>query len=489
MLERNNNCWRIERARRAAVIVDAADYFRLVRQAMIGARSQILLIGWDFDTRIDLAPEAEDEAPTELGAFVSWLPKQRPGLNIHILNWDVGAITLLGRGSTVFRLMQWAARSDIHFKLDGAHATGASHHQKIVVIDDKLAFCGGIDMTADRWDTREHKDDDERRRRPTTRRIYPPWHDATMAVDGAVAKALGELARERWKTAGGKPIAAPKSTGDRWPDELEPMFTNLDIAVSRSRGAHGELTAIREIEALFVDQIKHAQHYIYAENQYFASRTIAKAVAERLAAPNPPEIVIVNPRTGRTWLDDEAMSPARERLLRRIRAADKAKRFRIYYPVTKDGEDIYVHSKIFIADDRVLRVGSANMNNRSLGLDSECDLTIDASFAENAGCEESIARFLCDLLAEHLGTDGPRVAAHLADGGSLASAIEQLAPSGRRLVPLPAASLNSIETTLAESEMLDPEGSSEDFEPLARPGLMMGFSRIRLPRPSRQTTR
>jgi phosphatidylserine/phosphatidylglycerophosphate/cardiolipin synthase-like enzyme len=485
MLERGTNCWRIERARRAAVIVDAADYFRLVRRAMIDARSQIMLIGWDFDTRIKLVPSAEDGAPTELGAFLSWLPKQRPGLDVHILNWDVGAVTLLARGTTVFRLLRWAARPDIHFKLDGAHAHGASHHQKIVVIDDKFAFCGGIDMTGDRWDTREHKDDDDRRRRPTTRRHYPPWHDATMAVDGAVAQALGELARDRWHAAGGKPIAAPKSTGDRWPDELEPMFTNLDVAVSRTRGAHGGRAAVREIEALCVDQIRRAQRYIYAENQYFASRTVAKAVAERLAAPNPPEIVIVNPRTGRGWVDDEAMSPARERLLRRIRAVDKANRFHIYYPVTEHGEDIYVHSKIFIADDRVLRVGSANMNNRSLGLDSECDLTIDSSLSENANCEEGIGRFLCDLLAEHLGTDGPRVATHLADGGSLASAIEQLPPSGRRLVPLPAASLNSIETTLAESEMLDPEGSSEDFEPLARPGLMKGLSRIRLPGLSR----
>ena len=124
MLETGRNCWRIERAGRASLIVDAADYFRLVRQAMVSAERQILLIGWDFDTRIALLPKAADEGPTELGPFLSWLPKQRPGLEIHILKWDLGAIKLLGRGTTPLRLAWWAARNDIHFKLDGAHAPG-----------------------------------------------------------------------------------------------------------------------------------------------------------------------------------------------------------------------------------------------------------------------------------------------------------------------------------------------------------------------------
>ena len=128
--ETGRNCWRIVRAARAAVIVDAADYFRLVRQAMVAAETQILLIGWDFDTRIELLPKAPDEGPTELGAFLSWLPDQRPGLQVYILKWDLGAIKLLGRGTTALRLARWAARSDIHFKLDGAHAAGASHHQQ-----------------------------------------------------------------------------------------------------------------------------------------------------------------------------------------------------------------------------------------------------------------------------------------------------------------------------------------------------------------------
>ena len=218
MLEPGRNCWRIERANRAALIVDAADYFALARKAMLRAEEQILLIGWDFDTRISLdLSEPDDDAPDKLGPLLSWMAKHRPNVSINILKWDLGAPKLLGRGTTIFRLARWTMTDQIDFKLDGAHPPGASHHQKIVVIDDRLAFCGGIDMTASRWDTREHKDGDKRRKRPTTGRSYCPWHDATMAVDGDAARALGELSRERWKAACGKTLPAPRADSDPWP--------------------------------------------------------------------------------------------------------------------------------------------------------------------------------------------------------------------------------------------------------------------------------
>ena len=124
----------------------------------------------------------------------------------------------LWRGTTLFRVAQWAMHERITFKLDGAHPPGAAHHHKIVVIDDAVAFCGGIDMTGDRWDTSEHRDDDPRRRRPFTRRAYGPWHDATTAVSGAAAKALGDHARERWKQASGEVLAPPPAGSDPWPD-------------------------------------------------------------------------------------------------------------------------------------------------------------------------------------------------------------------------------------------------------------------------------
>jgi phospholipase D1/2 len=481
MLETGRNCWRIARAARASVVVDAADYFALARQAMLRAKSQILLIGWDFDTRICLDYAADDGAPTELGKFLSWLPRNRPGLQVHILKWDLGALFLLGRGTTIFRLMRWARSKQIHFKLDGTHPPGASHHQKIAVFDDALAFCGGIDMTGSRWDTRDHADCDERRRRPTTGRRYCPWHDATMAVDGAAAAALGDLARERWEKAGGEPIARPAAGTDPWPESLDPHFRDVEVAIARTRGAVDGGDPVREIEALYVDMIAGAKRFVYAENQYFASRVITDAICKRLAEPDGPEFVIVNPKTSQGWLDDEVMSPARARLLDQVRACDRNGRFRIFTPVTEAGEDIYVHSKIMIVDDRQLRVGSANMNNRSLGFDSECDLVIDSGQPGNAGAAEAIAELRCDLLAEHLGVSVDSVAAAFAKSGSLAKAVDSFAAGrGRRLVPFVAEAPNALERAVAETEAFDPESAGDALEPAARPGLVAGL-RGRLP--------
>ena len=476
--EIHRHCWRVERANRAALIVDAADYFRLARKAMCGAQKQILLVGWDFDTRICLDYDADDGGPTELGAFISWLTKRRPELDIFILKWDVGAIQLLARGTTVLRVARWVRNPNVHFKLDGAHATGASHHQKIVVIDDALAFCGGIDMTGDRWDTRGHLDGDDHRKRPTTHRRYDPWHDATMAVDGKVAAALGKLARDRWKAAGGPPIDPPAAADHPWPDDLEPHFRDIDIAIARTRAEHGEQKSVREIESLFLAMIKDAKRFIYAENQYFASRVITQAIVERLKEPDPPEFVIVNPRTGSGWLDEEAMSPARAELLDIIREHDTHGRFRIYCPVTEAREDIYVHSKIMIVDDRQLRVGSANLNNRSMGLDSECDLLIDSGLPANGSAGDTIAMLRCDLLAEHLGKTPEAVAATFAETGSLIRTIDQLSSDeGRALVPFEPDAPNKVERALVEKELLDPESADGDFEPVARPGLLARLKR------------
>ena len=440
---------------------------------MLRAEKQIMLIGWDFDTRICLDYDADDGAPAELGAFLSWLPKNRPGLQIHILKWDIGAIKLLGRGTTVLRLARWAANSQIHFKLDGAHAVGASHHHKIVVIDDRLAFCGGIDMTADRWDTRGHLDDDEHRKRPTTKRRYHPWHDATMAVDGQVAKALGEHARARWEAAGGEAITPPAGSSDPWPEELDPQFRGVDIAIARTRGEYDGGECVREIEALYVDMIKSAKRFVYAENQYFASRVIAKAISERLQEDDPPEIVIVNPHNCDGWLEDKVMSGARAELMEVVRKCDRHGRFRIYYPVTEQREDIYVHSKITIVDDRMIRVGSANFNNRSMGLDSECDLLIDGNLPGNAGAEGTIASLRADLLAEHLGVSVDTIDAKLAETGSLIRTVEAFSGNqGRGLVPYIPPEPTAAEKALAESQALDPESAGETFEPMARPGLL-----------------
>lgn len=471
---RGRNCWDLARAEKAAVVVDAEAYFRAARSAMLRARHQILLIGWDFDARITLTHGDEHpEAPREVGAFIDWLVARTPTLSVHILRWDKGAIKSIFRGKTLLTLTRWRFfRRRIHLKLDGHHPVGASHHQKIVVIDDCIAFCGGIDMTDARWDTREHRDHEPRRRSPWGL-WNKPWHDATTALSGPIAATLGALCRDRWRLAGGRPIPEPPAAPACWPDNVKPDWHGIDVAISRTVPAMPDEEASHEIEQLYVDLIAGAQRYIYAESQYFASRVVAEAIGRRLAEPDPPEIVIVNPVAAQGWLEPIAMDTARARLVAALRPLDHARRLAIYHPVTAEGTSIYVHAKIMIVDDRIIRVGSSNFNNRSLRLDTECDVTIVQDG------DPAIRAIRDGLLAEHLARPLAQVAQAL-DTHGLIGAIERLRGTGKTLVPYEIPELSDIEAWLADNKVLDPEGPGEVFEPLARRrGLVTRLRRYR----------
>ena len=436
--------WRVERATRASVVVDADNYFRAARQAMLNAKHQILLVGWDFDARIRLAwDDDHPEAPSDVGAFITWLVKRTPGLQVHILRWDTGAMKTLGRGKTLWTLLN--------------------------VIDDCLAFCGGIDMTDERWDTRAHRDDDAHRRSPGGR-AYKPWHDVTTALQGPVAKALGDLCRNRWEIAGGAPISPPPARDPGcWPESLPPQFTDVDVAISRSQPEHDGQEEVLEIERLYLALIAGATKRIYAESQYFASRRIAEAIAKRLVEDDPPEIVVINPVKAQGWLEPIAMDTARARLVAELKKRDRHGRFRIYHPVTERGAAIYCHAKVTVIDEAAVRIGSSNFNNRSLRLDTECDVTITEE-------PETIAAIRADLLAEHLGADPADVAARIERDGLIAT-IEDLRGQGRTLIPYEIDDLTGVEKWLADNEVLDPEGPAEMFESFAKRGLLRRLRR------------
>jgi phosphatidylserine/phosphatidylglycerophosphate/cardiolipin synthase-like enzyme len=457
-----------------SVLIDADDYFKNARLAMLKAQRRIMLIGWDFDARIQLvAAKREPDEPAAVGDFIYWLVERNPELEIFLLRWDVGALKTLVRGSNILTLARWMRHPRIHTKLDSFHPPGASHHQKIVVIDDGLAFCGGIDMTSERWDTRRHRDVEPRRVVPNGK-LYKPWHDATTALQGPVAAALGELARDRWVRAGGETLAPVDKLNWCWPKGLPVGFKDVEVGIARTAPDMPESPEVREVEALFVQQIASAKVSIYAESQYFASRRIAEAIAARLSEPNGPEIVIVNPQHAQGWLEPIAMDTARARLVAALKQRDPHERFRLYHPFTARGAPIYVHAKVMIVDGHTLRIGSANMNNRSMGLDTECDVSIDAG-EEGA---DAIRAIRDGLIAEHLGLPVTRVSAQIDAQGSIIRTIEALRGRGRSLRPYEVPELNTVEAWLADNEVLDPESPSEMFEATAKRGL---FRRLRHP--------
>lgn len=474
------NCWRIEHASEAAVIVDAADYYRIIADAMEKAHSRIFIVGWDFDARISLAPDREGSYHSSLGHFFIELARKKPDRVIDILKWNFGALKQWFWPKAAYWLLRWWLAKPIRLKFDSSHPLGCSHHQKIVVIDESLAACGGIDIAMRRWDTRDHKPDDPCRKTPNGK-PYQPWHDTTMLMRGKIAGALGDLGRERWKVATSEELDPIEDQEDDWPDELDPMFEDVEIAIARTRASYKDLEEVRENEQLFLDMIEQCQRFAYIENQYFTSPKIAAAICTRLSQPNPPEIVMIMPRNADGWLESVAMDGTRQRLMQAIQRQEGGENFRIYVPVNEADEDIYVHAKVAIIDDRFVRVGSSNLNNRSMGLDSECDVIVDCGLPHNRGrgLEEKIRRLRHDLLAEHLGVEIEEVAKAEDENRGLVQTIEALKGEGKTLTLLEYKDLTDAEHWISDHELLDPEHTDEMFEPMQRKRLSQRWRRTR----------
>lgn len=452
----DRTCWKVAKAHRFSVIVDAADYFRLLRKVFLNARRELLLIGWDFDFELEMLPgesdaegNAPDGYPNQLGAFVEAVVENKPDLHVYLLKWNGAVLAAPGRLVPSLALSLFGG-DRIHFALDGHHPFGACHHQKIVVADETLAFCGGIDATEDRWDTPDHLPDDPRRVRKDGT-PSDPWHDVTSAMSGPAAEALAELSRRRWFRATGDEIEKPQDvTPSDWPESLHVDARDIDVAIARTEPPFDGGPLINEIEQLYLAGIKSAERFIYIESQYFAAETISTAIEARLAERDGPEIVIINPRHAESWLEDDAMHVLRERLIKRLKKADREDRFRIYYPVTEAGDPIYVHAKVMIVDDHLLRLGSSNLNDRSMGFDTECDVVIEEP-------AETIEGFRVKLLAEHLGTSPEQVAEELGRSGSMIDTIEKLnRKHGRGLRRVFRKRDSFVGNFLANTRMLDP---------------------------------
>jgi phosphatidylserine/phosphatidylglycerophosphate/cardiolipin synthase-like enzyme len=287
----------------------------------------------------------------------------------------------------------------------------------------------------------------------------------TMMMEGPIAVDLEELGLDRWARAGGKRLAPCEPSDDSaWPDGLEPHFENVEIGIARTRPEYDDDPGVREIEELFKQHIARARHFIYAESQYFASRAIAEAITARMAEPDPPEVVIVQPVSADGWIEAAAMDPARAQLVAAIREIDRQARFHIYTPYSGE-TPIYVHAKVMIVDDRILRVGSANFNNRSMGLDSECDVFIDCERPANGHCGEMIRALRHSLLAEHCGISADEVAELIEQTGSMSGLIALLGKnSGRHLRPFHPDAPSELPLKLAANEVLDPEEPAEMFQ-------------------------
>ncbi len=462
ILAPGKNCWQKVNANRATVAIDGEAYFRAVREAILSARDSVFILGWDLHSRLKLVRDDSDhEHPTELGELLDFVAREHQ-VEVFVLNWDFASIYTLERESRPSHAFQQKTHPRVHFHLDNQHPVGASQHQKVVVVDDCVAFSGGFDLSKWRWDTPEHAIRDAKRIDPDGK-PYPPFHDVQMVVDGAAAKVLGELARERWQQATGhkttplQPDSDPASDHDPWPGSLAPLMRNVTVGIARTQAEYRGRPAVQEVKQLYLDSIAAAQHFIYIENQYLTSHAIQQALVASLQRENGPEIIIVMPEKTGGWLEQHTMDVLRARLVKKLHEADQANRLRLYYPQLASDTDVslMVHAKLMIIDDRLLRVASSNLSNRSMGLDSECDLFIEAE-TESEACE-AIQQIRRTLLCEHLGIDIEQLRNSEAKHPSLIRAIESHQGGERTLQTLHTEVTPEVDQLVPESALIDPE--------------------------------
>lgn len=452
-----HNCWRVAHAHRAAFLIDADAYFRAFTAAVERAQHSIIVIGWDIDSRTRLLPEAHPRnMPTTLGAYLDAIVARRRGLHAYLLGWDYALWFALERELMPLYKLGTRTHRRVHFALDDTHPMTGSHHQKIVIVDDLLAFSGGLDLTIRRWDTNAHSVDDPLRVDPFGV-PYKPFHDVQMMVDGPAARALAEIARQRWHRATGETLEPVRvdNACDPWPIHIKPHVADVGVAIARTQPKHNGYNEIYEVKQLYLDTIAAAQRHIYIENQYFTSDRIGAALSARLQEPQGPEIVIVLPFGNSGWLEENTMGLLRARIMRELKHADRYGRLRIYHVAIHEPSKSFVqiHSKVMVVDDHILRIGSSNLNNRSMGYDTECDLAIEAR--NDPRLEIAIAQFRNELLAEHLGTSVEAVAQAHAQTRSLIGAIEQLRGGAHSLEPLAGELANDV--TVPEVLIIDPE--------------------------------
>lgn len=413
IIQPSRNAWRIVNANRAGVLVDGADYYRAFYWASRRAERYIVMSGWQFDSGVPLVRGDEAAAGEEVRflKFLNGLCKRSRGLHVYLLAWNFHPVLALEREWWQRLYFHWMTHSRLHFHFDTCDVDGGSHHQKFIVIDGALAFVGGMDVCEARWDDRRHLA--EHPLRLSHGRPQKPYHEVQAFVAGGDAPlALVDLFVERWTRSGGDPLvltSAAEAPCFELPAGLLPL-PGGPLALSRTDPRRPK--AVREVEELLVDAINAAEQCVYAETQYFSSRRIFRALVARMQAAGRPKleiVVIVNERA-EAIKEELAVGLRQAEILEKLRevAGATGHPLGLYWSRPEGKAEAfpatYIHSKVLIVDDRFLSVGSANLTNRSMGVDSELHASWETGANDaSSGLGASIRDIRVSLLAEHSG--------------------------------------------------------------------------------------
>lgn len=446
----------------AALLVDCANFYRALHDSIVKAKKSIFIVGWDIDSRIRLIrgkDEREAKAPSIAGDLLAWKANQNPDLKIYLLRWDSSITFFNQRELQPMRIWESKTPENVHVWLDNTIPCGGSHHQKIILVDDEIAFTGGMDIACGRWDEREHRPHEPERY--DLNGPYTAYHDVQIVSYGPIVKSLSELVRWRWRHAAGYdaiPFSPEKSEYREppatWPLGLRPWFTDIDCAIARTIPWMGkDHPPVQEIHQMYFDVLEQANEFIYIENQFFAFEPLAKAINSKLKRNTKLRVLMVGPYEPKGIFEREGLWASRIDFKEIVEDGVDKSRVRMTYPIveTAEGEsqDKRVHSKIFCVDDTYLIIASSNIARRSMSVDTESDVIL---YAESDLHRQQIRHARNDLLAEHTGKSEAQLERFIKNGCSLDALLEPATEFGPRLL-----------------EIEDHKFTDQMLKPLARP--------------------
>jgi phospholipase D1/2 len=402
-----------------SLLAGSEEYFSVLSRGINEAERRILIVGWSLDDRVRL--RRDDESPS-VGELLVARARANPGLRIQLRIWQAPAVFAADQYISDWFRDAAEALPNLDLVAVPAASDFAARHEKYVIIDDSLAWLGGMDISHNRWDTTEHRANNPSRVNPDGE-PYVPYHDTQLMFRGPGVRDLFVLAvgdgllEDDWN-----PPATPAAPGGSWDLRDQELY----FSVTRAHPARDSATK-REIIHLYRDLITAAEDRIYIENQYFSSDEITRLLIRRLEEPEGPEVIVIVPRELPDTLGRVTMGTNTALHLSDLLAHDTHHRLGIFHLVSPDeaGVDVKVHSKTMIVDGVGITVGSANISRRSFSLDSEMNATVVGS---RSGRESPITDLEDRLIAQHLGLSPEEwrgvVARH--DGSWLAAIRERM---------------------------------------------------------------
>jgi phosphatidylserine/phosphatidylglycerophosphate/cardiolipin synthase-like enzyme len=338
------------------VLVDGAQALPAIAEELRRARSHVHVAGWC------LSPEFALERDLEPVVLRNLLAELAERIDVRVLVWAGVPLPLapLSRGRVRKMREQLIEHTRIECALDAKERPMHCHHEKTIVVDDRVAFVGGIDLTAesgDRYDSNEHP-----------ARATVGWHDASARIEGPAVGDVAEHFRMRWHEVTGQTLAPVRPPAAAGGIELQIVRT-IPERIYRAM-PRGDFSILES----YLRALKAAERFVYIENQFLWSPEVEAVLRDKLANPPRPDfrLLLVLPSKPVSGGDD-----TRGMLGELIEADADAGGLLACTLYARSGalaDPVYVHAKVAIVDDNWITLGSANLNEHSLFNDTEMNI-------------------------------------------------------------------------------------------------------------------